>query len=163
MVKLKNDLRCLDRLRGSVKLLRKLEELVYLFVLDMGDGKLECKRGQDLTDLQNGENIDVRQRAAVEFHDGDECVKCALFAIVRDISAAARNDFQKSLVRNLRETGVHNAAADLHGLGQLPFGGELLADSEFSGENHVFELFDKKLLQRRRAELVEFHGGCLPF
>ena len=98
----------------------------------VGGQKLHGRTLQIVPQLQDAlGGLFVRQSAVIP-HNGHQCVQTAGLGIVRHRHALAGHDVQKTQTVQLTKTVMHHRFADLHGVGQLPLGGQLVAGPQLS-------------------------------
>ena len=91
-------------------------------------------------------------------HNGHQGFQTAGLGVIRHRYAFTGFNLQKAQPVQLPQALVHHCFADLHFIGQFPFGGQMIAGPQLTGKNKTFQLLDKKFPQRGGGNLLERHG-----
>lgn len=110
-----------------------------------------------LAELEDGLHHLPVEAVAVVLQQGHQRVQVARLRIVGHVYAVARRHAQEALALQALDAVVHRALADVHGVRQLLLGGQLLADGELAGEDHVLQLRLEQLVDGGCADGFEFH------
>ena len=119
-------------LRGLLRLTLKVLQRCHIRRCVVSGQQLHGRTLQIVPQLQDAlRRLFVRQ-AAVIAHDGHQRVQTAGLGIVRHRHALAGHDVQKAQAVQLTQPLVYHRFADLHGVGQLPLGGQLVAGPQLA-------------------------------
>ena len=87
---------------------------------------------QIVPQLQNAfGGLFIRQPTMI-LHDGHQRIKASCLGIVRHGHALPRCDIKKAKTVQFPQAFMHHCLADLHGISQLPLGGQLVAGAQFT-------------------------------